>query len=54
MQEANQYAGGGFVLGDLSTDSTLCLSMRDGAGIVVIDVNYRHCPGESQQRQLDV
>ncbi|KAI1142640.1 alpha/beta-hydrolase [Hypoxylon sp. FL0543] len=38
------FHGGGFVLGDLSTESQLCLSMRDGAGVVVIDVNYRHCP----------
>ncbi|KAI0385731.1 alpha/beta-hydrolase [Hypomontagnella monticulosa] len=38
------FHGGGFVLGDLNTESTLCLSMRDGAGVVVIDVNYRHCP----------
>ncbi|CAJ2501286.1 Uu.00g041390.m01.CDS01 [Anthostomella pinea] len=38
------FHGGGFVLGDLTTESQLCLSMRDGAGVVVIDVNYRHCP----------
>ncbi|KAI1390337.1 alpha/beta-hydrolase [Hypoxylon trugodes] len=38
------FHGGGFVLGDLNTESQLCLSMRDGAGVVVIDVNYRHCP----------
>ncbi|KAI0125649.1 Alpha/Beta hydrolase protein [Xylariales sp. AK1849] len=41
------FHGGGFVLGDLTSESTLCLSMRDGAGVVVIDVNYRHCPGKS-------
>ncbi|KAB5559596.1 Alpha/Beta hydrolase protein [Coniochaeta sp. 2T2.1] len=35
---------GGFVLGDLESEAQLCLSMRDGAGVVVIDVNYRHCP----------
>ncbi|KAI2465733.1 alpha/beta-hydrolase [Annulohypoxylon bovei var. microspora] len=38
------FHGGGFVVGDLTTESQLCLSMRDGAGLVVIDVNYRHCP----------
>ncbi|KAK3682991.1 Alpha/Beta hydrolase protein [Podospora appendiculata] len=37
------FHGGGFVLGDLSTDGQICLSMRD-AGIVVVDVGYRHCP----------
>ncbi|KAG8157568.1 hypothetical protein KVR01_012610 [Diaporthe batatas] len=38
------FHGGGFVLGNLSTESTLCLSMCEGAGVAVIDVNYRHCP----------
>ncbi|OIW22840.1 alpha/beta-hydrolase [Coniochaeta ligniaria NRRL 30616] len=38
------FHGGGFVLGDLMSEAQLCLSMRDGAGVVVIDVNYRHCP----------
>ncbi|KAI5861684.1 alpha/beta-hydrolase [Durotheca rogersii] len=38
------FHGGGFVLGSLSTESSLCLSMRDGAGVVVIDVDYRLCP----------
>ncbi|ORY57463.1 Alpha/Beta hydrolase protein [Pseudomassariella vexata] len=38
------FHGGGFVLGDLTTESSLCLSLRDGAGVVVVDVNYRHCP----------
>ncbi|KAI1491826.1 Alpha/Beta hydrolase protein [Biscogniauxia mediterranea] len=38
------FHGGGFVFGDLTHESQLCLSMRDGAGVVVIDVNYRHCP----------
>lgn len=38
------FHGGGFVLGNLSSESTLCLSMREGAGIAVLDVNYRHCP----------
>lgn len=38
------FHGGGFVLGDLSCESTLCLSMSEGAGVAVVDVNYRHCP----------
>ncbi|KAI0146690.1 Alpha/Beta hydrolase protein [Pestalotiopsis sp. NC0098] len=38
------FHGGGFVLGDLEYESTICDSMRKGAGVVVIDVNYRHCP----------
>lgn len=38
------FHGGGFVLGDLSSESTLCLSMCEGAGVVVVDVNYRHAP----------
>ncbi|KAK7414419.1 hypothetical protein QQX98_006697 [Neonectria punicea] len=38
------FHGGGFVLGDLTTEAPICVSMRDGAGIVVIDVDYRHCP----------
>lgn len=33
------------MLGDLQSEAQLCLSMRDGAGVAVIDVNYRHCPG---------
>lgn len=37
--------GGGFVLGGLANESTLCMSMCDGAGVAVVDVNYRHCPG---------
>ncbi|KAI0135942.1 alpha/beta-hydrolase [Hypoxylon sp. NC0597] len=38
------FHGGGFVFGNLTTESQLCLSMRDNAGVIVIDVNYRHCP----------
>lgn len=33
------------MIGDLFTDGQLCLSMRE-AGVVVVDVNYRHCPGK--------
>ncbi len=36
--------GGGFVLGDLKTEAALCLSMLE-AGVVVVDVDYRLCPG---------
>lgn len=44
--EADMITGGGFVLGGLSNESTLCMSMCDGAGVAVVDVNYRHCPGK--------
>ncbi|KAK4142752.1 Alpha/Beta hydrolase protein [Dichotomopilus funicola] len=37
------FHGGGFVIGDLKTEATLCLSMRE-AGVVVVDVDYRLCP----------
>ncbi|KAH9897456.1 Alpha/Beta hydrolase protein [Xylariomycetidae sp. FL2044] len=37
------FHGGGFVFGDLTSESALCLSMRE-ADVVVVDVNYRHCP----------
>lgn len=39
------------MLGDLQSEAQICLSMRDGAGVVVIDVNYRHCPGMTSARQ---
>jgi len=39
-------SGGGFVLGDLTTEAALCLSMRQ-AGVAVVDVDYRLCPGTS-------
>jgi len=31
-------------MGDLWTEAQLCLKMRE-AGVVIVDVNYRHCPG---------
>lgn len=34
-------------MGDLTHEATICDNMRDGAGVVVIDVNYRHCPGKT-------
>ncbi|KAK4151656.1 Alpha/Beta hydrolase protein [Chaetomidium leptoderma] len=37
------FHGGGFVLGDLTTEAALCLSMRE-AGVAVVDVDYRLCP----------
>ena len=37
-------AGGGFVLGDLGQEASICSELCDGAGIAVVDVNYRHCP----------
>lgn len=41
---ANTEQGGGFVLGNLDSEGALCLRMRE-AGVVVIDVAYRLCPG---------
>ncbi|CAM1500623.1 Fc.00g097850.m01.CDS01 [Cosmosporella sp. VM-42] len=38
------FHGGGFVLGDLGQEASLCSKICDGAGVVVVDVNYRHCP----------
>ncbi|GAB1319802.1 Alpha/beta hydrolase fold-3 domain-containing protein [Madurella fahalii] len=37
------FHGGGFVLGNLDSESALCLNMRE-AGVVVVDVGYRLCP----------
>lgn len=34
-------------MGSLKNESTICLSMCNGAGVVVVDVDYRHCPGEN-------
>lgn len=45
FQPAN--LGGGFVFGSLQTDSKFCLTLRDRLSLVIVDVNYRHCPGES-------
>lgn len=39
------YHGGGFMFGDLTSDALFCHRMRDRLPIVVIDVNYRLCPG---------
>lgn len=39
--------GGGFVFGSLDADARFCLTLRDRLSLVVVDVNYRHCPGES-------
>lgn len=39
-------AGGGFIFGDLSSDATFCKIVCERIGIVVVDVNYRLCPGE--------
>ena len=32
------------MLGDLGQEASLCSKMCDCAGVVVVDVNYRHCP----------
>ena len=38
--------GGGFVFGGLGPDAKFCANISENVGLVVIDVNYRHCPGK--------
>lgn len=38
------FHGGGWVIGDLDTHDTLCRELANGAGIVVISVDYRMGP----------
>ena len=38
------FHGGGWVIGDLDTHDTLCRELADGAGLVVIAVDYRLGP----------
>ncbi|KAL6360658.1 hypothetical protein LRP88_06365 [Fusarium phalaenopsidis] len=38
------FHGGGFTFGDLTGDAELCMEWRNRLGIMVMDVNYRHCP----------
>lgn len=38
--------GGGFVFGDLRSDSVFCDMLRKEMGVVVVDVDYRLCPGK--------
>ncbi|KAJ3458153.1 hypothetical protein MRS44_012262 [Fusarium solani] len=38
------FHGGGFTFGDLTGDAELCMEWRNRLGIMVVDVNYRHCP----------
>ncbi|KAJ0137561.1 Uncharacterized protein HZ326_19475 [Fusarium oxysporum f. sp. albedinis] len=39
------YHGGGFIFGDLSSDAAFCSTVRQRLPIVVVDVDYRLCPG---------
>jgi hypothetical protein len=41
-----QLLGGGFVFGSLEADAKFCMTVQERAGLVVVDVNYRHCPGK--------
>lgn len=38
------FHGGGFVIGDLTSDAGMNFRLAEAAGIAVVDVNYRHCP----------
>ena len=38
------FHGGGWVLGDQTTDEPLCRDLCDRAGVVIVSVNYRHAP----------
>ncbi|ROW15313.1 hypothetical protein VPNG_03063 [Cytospora leucostoma] len=38
------FHGGGFVVGDLTSDAGMNLRLAEAAGIAVVDVGYRHCP----------
>ena len=40
--------GGGFVFGGLQADAKFCATVQEKAGLVVVDVNYRHCPGNRE------
>jgi acetyl esterase/lipase len=42
--------GGGFVFGGLGPDAKFCANISEKVGLVVIDVNYRHCPGKIEVR----
>ena len=39
------FHGGGYTFGDLSGDAELCMLIRNRVGILVLDVDYRLCPG---------
>ncbi|KAE8550096.1 hypothetical protein TMatcc_001168 [Talaromyces marneffei ATCC 18224] len=38
------FHGGGFVFGSFHADAKFCMTLRDRLSLVVVDVNYRHCP----------
>lgn len=40
------YHGGGFVFGDLTADAEFCMLLRNEVGLMVVDVDYRLCPGK--------
>lgn len=43
--ETYHRIGGGFVFGDLDSDGLLCMMIRNRVGLIVVDVDYRLCPG---------
>jgi acetyl esterase/lipase len=38
------FHGGGFVYGGLVQDGKFCVTVQEQSGLLVIDINYRHCP----------
>lgn len=45
--------GGGYVMGDLDTEHSLAIRIADGAGVVVISVDYRRAPEHRYPAALD-
>ena len=38
------FHGGGWVIGDQTTDDPLCRDLCDRSGVMIVSVNYRHAP----------
>lgn len=46
------FHGGGFVLGDLDTEDGLCRAIAEGAGALIVSVDYRLAPASKAPAQL--
>lgn len=40
--------GGGWVFGDLGSESAICERLQERLPIVIVDVDYHLCPGTSE------